>query len=86
MDKYVHTAVFASTAKQMNYTHADPKNILAKAYQMPTITDEECRTVFLSWIMSVDDQDVPQKIELLYKTYAPLHPDHTLTNLLKDGL
>ncbi len=71
-------------------THSDPldhKNLIFESYRIDGITKSDCRSVFLDWALSLPaEQDVTAAITCLLGRYRPDHPDHPMTEVLREGL
>ena len=64
----------------------DPKGLIFEAYRIEGITVAECRTIFLDWALSVPGTQVPADlIAALLDKYAGAHPDHPMTQTLREG-
>ncbi|MGI3212402.1 hypothetical protein ACROSR_14940 [Roseovarius tibetensis] len=65
----------------------DPKGLIREAYRIDGIGPGECRSIFLDWALSQSDE-MPgaQSIAQLVERYAPAHPDHPMTAVLREGL
>lgn len=63
----------------------DPKGLIADAFKIEGITYEECRSIFLDWILAVPvDSDSAVLIHtLLHRHGAEGHP---MTQVLREGL
>lgn len=69
-----------------NQSH-DPKGLIREAYRIDGITAGECRSIFLDWALSLGSDQTPvTSIEALLTLYASDHPDHPMTQVLRDGL
>lgn len=67
-------------------TQADPKNLVKEAYNIEGITDDECRSIFVDWALSVPlDSDHKELLSDLLNTYGH-HADHPMTLVMKEGL
>ncbi|MEM6939304.1 MAG: hypothetical protein AAF943_02795 [Pseudomonadota bacterium] len=65
----------------------DPKGLVYESYRMEGITKAECRTIFLDWALSLPiKQDTSQTIRNLIDHYDPHHPQHPMTEVMKEGL
>jgi len=65
----------------------DPKGLIYEAYQIPGITEGECRSIFLDWAIG-RPVAVDQKAEIgaLLAQYAETAVDHPMTKVLREGL
>ena len=64
----------------------DPKGLIREAYRIEGITPGECRSIFLDWALSVDEQAEPMsRIEALIARYDD-QPEHPMTEVLREGL
>lgn len=64
----------------------DPCNTISKAYQIDSLTPEDARLLFMSWVLSLEDDNVPEHARKLLNIYAKTHPDHPMTDLLEKAL
>jgi len=52
----------------------DPKGLMKDAFAMVGISESECRSIFLDWVLSVPDTvNLQGEVERLIGHYAPLH-------------
>lgn len=71
----------------MTQDDLDPKGLIREAYKIDGITPGECRSIFLDWALSVSDvDDHRSKIEALEDRYGTAHPDHPMTDVIREGL
>jgi len=65
----------------------DPKGLIREAYRIEGIGPGECRSIFLDWALShSDDTPTGDSIAHLLERHAGLHPDHPMTQVLREGL
>lgn len=65
----------------------DPKGLIAESFRMESVGPEECRSIFLDWALSQPDTPDPRTpITALLNRYAGLHPEHPMTQVLREGL
>lgn len=65
----------------------DPKGLIRESYRIDGITDAECRSILIDWALSLPDgQDQKTALADQLAQYAPQHPDHPMTALLREGL
>lgn len=65
----------------------DHKGLIRESYRIDGITEAECRSIFLDWALSLpDDGDAEASRQILLAIYAPKHPDHPMTHVLREGL
>ncbi len=65
----------------------DPRGLIKDAYAMSTIGKAECRSVFLDWIMGLDQtNDLPDVMLRMRSHYGETYPNHPMTLLLDEGL
>lgn len=62
----------------------DPRGLIFEAYRME-LGPAECRSIFLDWALG---QPVagPDEVARLLAVYAPAHPGHPMTAVLREGL
>lgn len=66
---------------------ADPRELIAESYRMEGLGREECRSIFFDWAMGRSaGEGSPESVAALHAHYAPLHPDHPMTEVLAEGL
>jgi hypothetical protein len=63
---------------------ADPRGLMLEAYRME-LGPEDCRTIFLEWALGLDGAGQAE-IATLLAHYAPRHPAHPMTAVLREGL
>lgn len=64
----------------------DPKGLIYESYRIEGITKSECRTIFLDWALSLqDDQDARAVILQLLAQYEAEHKGHPMTEVLHEG-
>ena len=65
----------------------DPKGLVFEAYRIDGITAPECRTIFLDWALSLGaERDTRADLNTLLARYSDDHPDHPMTQVLREGL
>ena len=65
----------------------DPKGLIRESYRIDGITAAECRSIFLDWVLGVpEDADTRCLIKAHLEHYRPLHPNHPMTEVLRQGL
>jgi hypothetical protein len=64
---------------------ADPRGLILEAYRMG-LGPEDCRTVFLDWALGLPGEATAADISALLAHYAPAHPHHPMTAVLRAGL
>lgn len=71
----------------MELAEADPKGLVRESYRIEGITSGECRSIFLDWALSVGlGADTGALIQRLLQEYGAAHPDHPMTEVLRQGL
>jgi hypothetical protein len=65
---------------------ADPKGLIREAFRIEGITDPECRSIFVDWALSVEDDDPRPLIETLLARHCDAAPDHPMRAVLAEGL
>ena len=68
----------------MEHDALDPKGLIREAYRIEGIGIEECRSIFLDWALSQDD-DAREAVAGLIARYRPAHPEHPMTKVLEEG-
>ena len=65
----------------------DPRGLIFEAYRIDGIGPSECRSIYLDWALGLDQEfDMTSATARLHARYAPEHPDHPMTAVLKAGL
>jgi hypothetical protein len=64
----------------------DPRGLIAEAYRIEGIGQAECRAVFLDWALGLPGGTGPEHVRRLFDHYAPAHPEHPMTEVLREGL
>lgn len=72
----------------MDKTEADPKGLIRESYAIEGITIEECRSIFIDWVLSLGpDADNAEALRALMVHYSAHHPaNHPMTSVLTDAL
>lgn len=71
----------------MELAEADPKGLVRESYRIEGISPGECRSIFLDWALSVGlGADTAALIQRLLQEYGAAHPDHPMTQVLRQGL
>ena len=71
---------------QSEMLECDKRGVIYDAYRMDGIREEECRSIFLDWVMGIPlEEDVSGYIALMFDHYTAHYPNHPMTNILKDG-
>ncbi|GGH19866.1 hypothetical protein SAMN05444007_101298 [Cribrihabitans marinus] len=66
---------------------SDPKGLIREAYRIEGIGAAECRSIFLDWALSLPEGlDQAQALRALHMRFAADHPDHPMTEVLRQGL
>jgi hypothetical protein len=65
----------------------DTKALIREAFRIDGITEAECRTIFLDWVLGLPDgQDVEAAVRALLVRHADAPPDHPMTRVLEHSL
>ncbi|MAM60117.1 hypothetical protein [Maritimibacter sp. UBA3975] len=65
----------------------DPVGLIAESYRIEGITPEECRSIFLDWVIGQRSRRIgAEEIGVMLETHADAHPDHPMTQVLKEGM
>ena len=65
----------------------DPKALIYEAFRIEGITEEQCRSIFLDWALSLPgDLDTKLAIRTLLEQHAEKAPDHPMGEILRQGL
>ena len=66
---------------------ADPRGLIYESYRIDGIVKEDCRSIFLDWVLGQplgDDMDAA--IATLKNEYVVKHPDHPMSEIITEGL
>ncbi len=64
----------------------DPRGLIREAYRIDGITDEDCRTIFLDWVLGMPDQSgCLEAMRVLLEIHGDNNPVHPMTRLLREG-
>ncbi len=64
----------------MTLDQLDPRGVIKDSYAICGITEEQCRSIFLDWVIGLAaDAPVHELIAQLLAHYGPRHPDHPMT-------
>lgn len=63
----------------------DPRGLIFEAYRME-IGAAEARSIFLDWAVGLPGGVGPSEVEQLMARYGSEHPDHPMTEVLREGL
>jgi len=65
----------------------DPRGLIRESYRMQGISAAECRSIFLDWVLGFEqDFDLAAAMTALLGEYGAEHPDHPMTQLLREGV
>lgn len=71
----------------MTASTLDPRQLIAEAYRIEGITEGECRSIFLDWVLGLPvETPAQQAIPVMLHEYGEGHPDHPMTATLRAGL
>ena len=66
--------------------NADPKELISESYKMDSVSEGECRSIFLDWALSLpNDVDAKKIIPLLIEKYNN-KKEHPMLLTLREGL
>ncbi len=66
---------------------SNPRGLIMEAYNIESISDEECRAIFFGWALALDENSDPLvAIKDLLGVIGNLHPTHPMTKVLREGL
>ena len=63
----------------------DPRGLILEAYAMD-LGPEDCRTVFLDWVLGRPAETAARDIAVLLAHHGAAHPEHPMTAVLRAGL
>ncbi len=65
----------------------DPRGLIRESFRIDGITAEECRTIFLDWVLTMPaEADIKIVVRALLATYADADDSHPMTATLQDAL
>lgn len=65
----------------------DTKALIREAYRIDGITEAECRTIFLDWVLGLPDgQDACDAVQALLARHYDAPADHPMTKVLRQSL
>ena len=65
---------------------SDPRGLIFEAYRIEGISVEECRSIFLDWVMGLQsDYDVMKEIKRMISIYANHNPNHPMNKVLEES-
>lgn len=71
----------------MKGTAEDPAGVIGEAYRIDGITEAECRSIFLDWVLGLPaEQDVKEAARRLLTRHATASADHPMTRILEAAL
>lgn len=63
----------------------DPRGLIREAYRIEGIGLGDCRSIFLDWALGKKDGGDREAAAALLARYAPAHPDHPMTGVLREA-
>jgi len=71
----------------MNTPPADPRGLIAQAYEILDISPADCRSIFFDWLLGLPATTDPRTaLADLLRLHEAHHPAHPMTTLLQSGL
>ena len=64
----------------------DPRGMIYESYRIDGLSLEEARAIFLDWAMERASDDMRPDLRTLLDEYEVQHPDHPMTQVIKQGL
>ncbi len=65
----------------------DPRGLIFEAYRIEGILGPDCRSIYFDWAMGLPaGLDMRAATAILLDRYAPRHPDHPMTDVLREGV
>ena len=65
----------------------DPRGLIRESYRMQGVSAAECRSIFLDWVLGFEqDFDLAAAMTALLGEYGAEHPNHPMTQLLREGV
>lgn len=69
----------------MNAMHDhDPRGLILDSLNMPELSEQECRSIFLDWLISDYSEDKQKSANALFLFYKNDYPDHPMMGLLEE--
>tara|TARA_B100000900_G_C20336732_1_gene616465 strand:+ start:418 stop:684 length:267 start_codon:yes stop_codon:yes gene_type:complete len=73
--------------KKNNYHHNDERGLIYESYKIDNISDSDCRSIFLDWLLGLDEKlDPILEIKNLYQMYSDEFKNHPMTLILREGI
>lgn len=64
----------------------DPRALILEAYRIEGIGAADCRAIFFDWALGAEaGRDLAADVAALLVFYAPIEPDHPMTDVLREG-
>lgn len=68
-------------------TKHDPRGLIQESFRIPGISPENCRSIFLDWVLGLPDDIKPEDaIRYLLELYADEPAEHPMKEVLRGGL
>lgn len=68
-------------------SECDPRGLMREAYRIEGISEAECRSIFLDWVLGIDDTiELNDGIEFLLHNFGKNRQSHPMTKILVEGL
>lgn len=65
----------------------DPTGVIAESYRIEEITEAQCRSIFLDWLLGLKPPVSPEEaLEEMIARHSQAAPAHPMTNVLRAGL
>ena len=65
----------------------DPRGLIRESFNIDGIHPAECRSIFLDWALFDEvETSAAERLQALLDHYGPQHPDHPMTQILREGV
>jgi hypothetical protein len=64
----------------------DPRGLFREAYRIEGIDMSQCRSIFMDWALGKESTGAGDSMKVLLDHYGGLHPDHPMTDVLREGV
>lgn len=71
----------------MDMSLADPKGLIRESYKIEAITAEECRSIFVDWVLSLPaGVESVEAMRAALAQYGAEEADHPMSKVLTEGI
>ena len=66
---------------------SDPRGLIFEAYNLVTVSEAECRSIFLDWALGLEPKyDALEEIKTYLDYYEAIYSNHPMNEVLHEGL